>query len=102
MLRGGKSENSDSQKNERKRHSVDESSKRVKISDDRDTRSHAFKLIRYAACIALKDESQRQLRYIEWKEVKIYDFQKVTMSTLFKLYNAGPGVLLPKRYHMWG
>ena len=33
---------------------------------------------------------------------KIYDFQKVTFSTLFKLYIAGLGVLIPKRYHMWG
>ena len=47
-------------------------------------------------------ESQRQLRYIEWMGVEIYDFQKVTISTLFKLYNAGLGVLIPKRYHMWG
>ena len=46
--------------------------------------------------------TQRQLRYIEWMGVKIYDFQKVTISTLFKLYNAGLGVLIPKRYHMWG
>ena len=46
--------------------------------------------------------SQRQLRYIEWKGVKIYDFQKVTFSTLFKLYIAGLGVLIPKRYHMLG
>ena len=45
---------------------------------------------------------QRQLRYIEWKGVKIYDFQKVTFSTLFKLYIAGLGVLIPKRYHMLG
>ena len=47
-------------------------------------------------------DSQRQLRYIEWMGVEIYDFQKVTISTLFKLYNAGLGVLIPKRYHMWG
>ena len=47
-------------------------------------------------------ESQHQFRYIEWKEVKIYDFQKVTFSTLFKLYIAGLGVLIPKRYHMLG
>ena len=46
--------------------------------------------------------SQRQLRYIEWMGVEIYDFQKVTISTLSKLYNAGLGVLIPKRYHMWG
>ena len=46
--------------------------------------------------------TQRQLRYIEWMGVKIYDFQKVTISTLFKLYNAGLGVLIPKRYHMLG
>ena len=37
--------------------------------------------------------------YIEWKGVKIYDFQKVTFSTLFKLHIAGLGVLIPKRYH---
>ena len=42
-------------------------------------------------------QAQRQLRYIEWKGVKIYDFQKVTFSTLFKLYIAGLGVLIPKR-----
>ena len=42
------------------------------------------------------------LRYIEWKGVKIYDFQKVTFSTLFNLYIAGLGVLIPKRYHMLG
>ena len=46
--------------------------------------------------------SQRQLRYIEWMGVKIYDFQKITISTLSKLYNAGLGVLISKRYHMWG
>ena len=46
-------------------------------------------------------ETQRQLRYIEWKGVKIYDFQKFTFSTLFKLYIAGLGVLIPKRYHMF-
>ena len=46
--------------------------------------------------------TQRQLRYIEWKGVKIYDFQKVTFSTLFKLHIAGLGVLIPKRYHMLG
>ena len=45
---------------------------------------------------------QRQLRYIEWKGVKIYDFQKVTFSNLFKLHIAGLGVLIPKRYHMLG
>ena len=49
-----------------------------------------------------KLKSQRQLRYIEWKGVKIYDFQKVTFSTLFKLHIAGLGVLIPKRYHMLG
>ena len=43
---------------------------------------------------------QRQLRYIEWKGGKNYDFQKVTFSTLFKLYIAGLGLLIPKRYHM--
>ena len=46
--------------------------------------------------------TQRQLRYIECKGVKIYDFQKATFSTLFKLYIAGLGVLIPKRYHMLG
>ena len=46
--------------------------------------------------------SLRQLRYIEWKGVKIYDFQKITFSTLFKLHIAGLGVLIPKRYHMLG
>ena len=46
--------------------------------------------------------TQRQLRYIEWKGVKIYDFQKVNISTLFKLYIAGLDVLIPKRYHMLG
>ena len=46
--------------------------------------------------------AQRQLRYIEWVGVKIYDFQKVTIFTLFKLYNAGLGVLIPKRYNMLG
>ena len=45
---------------------------------------------------------ERQLRYIEWMGVKIYDFQKITISTLSKLYNAGLGVLISKRYHMWG
>ena len=49
------------------------------------------------SCVA-----QRQLRYIEWKGVKIYDFQKITLSTLFKLHIAGLGVLIPKRYHMLG
>ena len=47
-------------------------------------------------------KAQRQLRYIEWMGVKIYDFQKITISTLSKLYNAGLGVLISKRYHMWG
>ena len=46
--------------------------------------------------------TQCQLMYIEWKGVKIYDFQKLTFSTLFKLYIAGLGVLIPKRYHMLG
>ena len=45
---------------------------------------------------------QRQLRYIEWKGVKIYDFQKIIFSTLFKLHIVGLGVLIPKRYHMLG
>ena len=40
---------------------------------------------------------QRQLRYIEWKGEKNYDFQKVTFSTHFKLYIAGLGVLIPKK-----
>ena len=44
--------------------------------------------------------SHPHLRYIEWKGIKIYDFQKV--SILFKLYIAGLGVLIPKRYHMLG
>ena len=48
------------------------------------------------------ERAQRQLRYIEWKGVKIYDFQKTTFSTLFKLHIAGLGVLIPKRYHMLG
>ena len=39
-------------------------------------------------------DSQRQLRYIEWKGVKIYDFQKITFSNFFKLYIAGLGVLI--------
>ena len=56
----------------------------------------------YVFDIFLILKSQRQLRYIEWIGVKIYDFQNVTISTLFKLYNAGLGVLIPKRYHMWG
>ena len=51
---------------------------------------------------AVQTDTQRQLRYIEWKGVKIYDFQKVTFSTLFKLHIAGLGVLIPKRYHMLG
>ena len=58
----------------------------------------AFEMVR----INDDDNAQRQLRYIEWMGVEIYDFQKVTISTLFKLYNAGLGVLIPKRYHMWG
>jgi len=45
--------------------------------------------------------AHRRFRGIEWNGVKIYDLQKVTFSTLFKLYIAGLGVLLPKRYHMW-
>ena len=48
------------------------------------------------------NDAQRQFRYIEWKGVKIYDFKKVTFSTLFKLHIAGLGVLIPKRYHMLG
>ena len=44
--------------------------------------------------------SHRRFRGIELKGVKIYDLQKVTFSTLFKLYIAGLGVLIPKRYHM--
>ena len=46
--------------------------------------------------------THRQLRYIEWMGVKIHDFKKVIFSTLFKLYIAGLGVLIPKRYHMLG
>ena len=46
--------------------------------------------------------SHPHLRYIEWKGVKVYDFQKVTFSTLFKLYIAGLGVLIQKRYDMLG
>ena len=46
--------------------------------------------------------SQRQLRYIEWKGVKIHDLQNVTFSILFKLYIARLGVLITKRYHMLG
>ena len=42
------------------------------------------------------------LRYIEWKGVKIHDFQKVTFSTLFKLYIVGLGVLITERCHMLG
>ena len=45
---------------------------------------------------------QHQFRYIVWKGVKNYDFQKVTIFTLFKLYNAGLGVLIPKRYNIFG
>ena len=45
--------------------------------------------------------THRRFRGIEWNGVKIYDLQKVTFSTLFKLYIAGLGVLIPKRYHMW-
>ena len=52
--------------------------------------------------ICTSSSSQRQLRYIEWNGVKIYDFQKVSFSTLFKLHIAGLGVLIPKRYHMLG
>ena len=55
-----------------------------------------------AAADELSAATQRQLRYIECKGVKIYDFQKATFSTLFKLYIAGLGVLIPKRYHMLG
>ena len=36
-------------------------------------------------------EPHRRFRGIEWKGVKIYDLQKVTFSTLFKLYIAGLG-----------
>ena len=46
--------------------------------------------------------SHRRFRGIECKGVKIYDLQKVTFSTLFKLYIAGLGVLISKRYHMLG
>ena len=47
-------------------------------------------------------QAHRRFRGIELKGVKIYDLQKVTFSTLFKLYIAGLGVLIPKRYHMQG
>ena len=50
----------------------------------------------------IDDIPHRRFRGIEWKGVKIYDLQKVTFSTLFKLYIAGLGVLIPKRYHMLG
>ena len=50
--------------------------------------------------IAEQSSSHRRFRGIELKGVKIYDLQKVTFSTLFKLYIAGLGVLIPKRYHM--
>ena len=53
-------------------------------------------------CVSQCQYLQRQLRYIEWMGVKIYDFQKVTISNLLKLYDAGLDVLIPKRYHMWG
>ena len=46
--------------------------------------------------------AHRRFRGIELKGVKIYDLQKVTFSTLFKLYIAGLGVLIKKRYHMLG
>ena len=46
--------------------------------------------------------THRRFRGIEWNGVKIYDLQKVTFSTLFKLHIAGLGVLIPKRYHMLG
>ena len=50
--------------------------------------------------IAALYSTHRRFRGIELKGVKIYDLQKVTFSTLFKLYIAGLGVLIPKRYHM--
>ena len=60
-------------------------------------------LLLLAGVAAAADEGAHpHLRYIEWKGVKIYDFQKFTFSTLFKLYIAGLGVLIPKRYHMLG
>ena len=46
--------------------------------------------------------AHRRFRGIECKGVKIYDVQKVTFSTLFKLYIAELGVLISKRYHMLG
>ena len=52
--------------------------------------------------VRLNSTVNKQYRYIEWRGVKIYDFQKVTFSTLYKLYIAGLGVLIPKRYHMLG
>ena len=52
--------------------------------------------------LIINDITHRRFRGIEWNIVKIYDLQKVTFSTLFKLYIAGLGVLIPKRYHMLG
>ena len=52
-------------------------------------------------CLLCYTLPHRRFRGIEWNGVKIYDLQKVTFSTLFKLYIAGLGVLIPKRYHMW-
>ena len=52
--------------------------------------------------ISCPNLTQHQFRYIEGKGVKIYDFQKATFSTLFNLYIAGLGMLIPKRYHMLG
>ena len=54
------------------------------------SRRKDFKLLRL---------SHQRFRGIECKGVKIYDLQKVTFSTLFKLYIAGLGVLISKRYH---
>ena len=56
----------------------------------------------FNALIQYSDSAHLRFRGIEWSGVKIYDLQKVTFSTHFKLYIAGLGVLIPKRYHMWG
>ena len=47
-------------------------------------------------------DTHRPFRGIELKGEKNYDLQKVTFSTLFKLYIAGLGVLIEKMYHMLG
>ena len=48
----------------------------------------------------MDDTASIEVRRVEGR--KIYDFQRVTFSTHFKLYIAGLGVLIPKRYHMLG